>query len=121
MRKQVQERVILRLGQPRCYNPGMGTYTVILSPETGGYSVFCPAMPGAVSQGETRAEALANIAEAMEGWLAVEREFGGDALPETPELVAAKIAQVLGWRAEEGWDLTIETVPVLVIVNAVAA
>ena len=48
----------------RCYNSPVKTYTVVLSPELeGGFSVSCPAMPGALSQGATRDEALANIAE----------------------------------------------------------
>jgi predicted RNase H-like HicB family nuclease len=42
-------------------------YTVILEQEPdGGYVVHAPALPGCVSQGDTRAEALANIREAME-------------------------------------------------------
>ncbi len=97
---------------PRCYNPGMEKgYTVVLSPdpESGGYSVSCPALPGAVSEGESRAVALANIAEAMAGWIEVAAEHGQSPLPETPELVAEEIALVLGYRAEEGWDLLVET------------
>lgn len=45
-------------------------YTVVLSPEPEGawYSVTCPAMPGAVSQGRTREEALENIVESMMAW-----------------------------------------------------
>ncbi|MBI5970157.1 MAG: type II toxin-antitoxin system HicB family antitoxin [Deltaproteobacteria bacterium] len=40
---------------------------VILEPaEEGGYTVYCPSLPGCVSQGETRQEALANIKEAIE-------------------------------------------------------
>jgi len=42
-------------------------YTVILEQETdGGYVVNVPALPGCVSQGDTRTEALANIREAIE-------------------------------------------------------
>jgi predicted RNase H-like HicB family nuclease len=42
-------------------------YTVILEQETdGGYVVSAPALPGCISQGDTRAEALANIREAIE-------------------------------------------------------
>ena len=37
--------------------------------EDGGYVATCPALPGCVSQGETRAEALANIREAIQGVL----------------------------------------------------
>jgi predicted RNase H-like HicB family nuclease len=42
-------------------------YTVVLQREPdGGYVVSVPALPGCVSQGETRAEALENIREAIE-------------------------------------------------------
>lgn len=41
-------------------------YTVILEPqEEGGYTVRCLELPGAISQGETKEEALANIKEAI--------------------------------------------------------
>ncbi len=40
---------------------------VILEPaEEGGFVVYCPSLPGCVSQGDTRAEALTNIKEAIE-------------------------------------------------------
>ena len=39
---------------------------------TGWYVVTCPMMPGCVSQGKTEQKALANIKEAMAGWLEVE-------------------------------------------------
>ena len=42
-------------------------YTVVLEPqEEGGFTVLCVEIPGAISQGETREEALANIREAIE-------------------------------------------------------
>ncbi len=42
-------------------------YTVILEPqEEGGYTVRCLELPGAISQGETKEEALVNIKEAIE-------------------------------------------------------
>ena len=46
-------------------------YRVILEPdlEDGGYVVSCPGLPGCHSQGETREEALANIRDAIEGYL----------------------------------------------------
>jgi predicted RNase H-like HicB family nuclease len=47
---------------------------VLTSAEEGGYVVSCPALPGCHSQGETEAEALANIEEAIEGWLSVRGE-----------------------------------------------
>lgn len=45
-------------------------YRVMLEPEEdGGYGVWVPALPGCVSQGETREEALANIREAIQCYL----------------------------------------------------
>ena len=42
-------------------------YTVVLEPqEEGGFTIQCVEIPGAISQGETREEALANIKEAIE-------------------------------------------------------
>ena len=42
-------------------------YTVVLEKEAdGGYVVSVPALPGCVSQGDSRAEALVNIREAIE-------------------------------------------------------
>lgn len=42
-------------------------YTVILEQESdGGFVVRAPALPGCVSQGDTRDEALANIREAIQ-------------------------------------------------------
>jgi predicted RNase H-like HicB family nuclease len=45
-------------------------YTVIFEKESdGGYSVYCPALPGCVSQGDTYEEALSNIKEAITGYI----------------------------------------------------
>ncbi len=42
-------------------------YTVILEQEQdGGYVAFVPALPGCVTQGDTRDDVLRNIREAME-------------------------------------------------------
>lgn len=47
--------------------PGGRRFTVILQrEEVGGYSVQCVEIPQAISQGETREEALSNIKEAIE-------------------------------------------------------
>jgi predicted RNase H-like HicB family nuclease len=44
--------------------------TVILrEEEEGGYSVQCLELPGCISQGETREEAINNIIEAIKGYL----------------------------------------------------
>ncbi|MBN1762084.1 MAG: type II toxin-antitoxin system HicB family antitoxin [Methanomicrobia archaeon] len=47
-------------------------YTIILEKEEeGGYSAQCLELPGAISQGETKEEALRNIKEAIEALLEV--------------------------------------------------
>ena len=44
-------------------------FRVILREEaSGGFSAQCVELPGAISQGETREEALRNIREAIEGY-----------------------------------------------------
>jgi predicted RNase H-like HicB family nuclease len=43
---------------------------IVLDPsDEGGYTVFVPALPGCISEGESRDEALANIREAIELYL----------------------------------------------------
>jgi predicted RNase H-like HicB family nuclease len=50
-------------------------YTVVLeSQEEGGFTVQCVEIPGAISQGENKDEALANIKEAIELVLEVQRQ-----------------------------------------------
>jgi predicted RNase H-like HicB family nuclease len=45
-------------------------FTVMLREEPeGGYSAQCIELPGAISEGENRKEALDNIKEAIEGYL----------------------------------------------------
>jgi len=52
-------------------------YTVILQRESdGGYVAVVPALPGCVSQGDTRAETLKDIEEAIELYLEDVREAG---------------------------------------------
>ena len=42
-------------------------YSIILEPqEEGGYTVRCLELPGAISQGETKTEALENINKAID-------------------------------------------------------
>ena len=44
--------------------------TVMLEPsEEGGFTVLVPALPGCISEGDTREEALKNIREAIELYL----------------------------------------------------
>jgi len=56
-------------------------YTVVLEQESdGGYVASVPLLPGCVSQGDTRAEALSNIREAIELYLQ-DRRDAGDSIP----------------------------------------
>jgi len=56
-------------------------YTVILELESdGGYVVSVPALPGCVSQGDSRAEALSNIREAIELYID-DCRAAGDPIP----------------------------------------
>jgi len=43
---------------------------VILEPsEEGGYTIYAPSLPGCISEGDSEAEALSNIKEAIELYL----------------------------------------------------
>lgn len=42
---------------------------VLEAAEEGGYTVFVPSLPGCISEGDTREEALKNIREAIELYL----------------------------------------------------
>jgi predicted RNase H-like HicB family nuclease len=65
---------------------------IILTPGEDGYLVAeCPVIPGCISQGRTRQEALENIREAIE--LCLEnRESEGWELPKTYELARIIVA-----------------------------
>lgn len=57
--------------------------------EAGWYILECPAIPGCVSQGKTRDEALVNIKEAIELCLEVRREENIPLTVETTEIEVA--------------------------------
>ena len=59
----------------------MARFYVYLEPaEEGGYIVSAPALPGCVTQGETKEEALEMIKDAIRGYIASLRKHG-DPLP----------------------------------------
>lgn len=59
----------------------MRTFRVILEPnESGGYTVSVPLLPGCISEGDTREEALANIKEAIELYIE-SLEADGEPIP----------------------------------------
>jgi len=49
--------------------------------EYGGYVVDCPTLPGCMSQGKTKNEALENIKEAIVGYLKVLKKHGKSSVP----------------------------------------
>lgn len=49
----------------------MKLHVIIEQDEKGYFVAEVPALPGCLSQGKTREEAIANIKEAIEGWLEV--------------------------------------------------
>ncbi len=61
-------------------------FSVVIEKEEDGYYVAdVPALPGCLSQGKTQEEAIANIKEAIEGWLEVmesKQSFDSDHLVE---------------------------------------
>lgn len=48
----------------------MKLLTIIEQDEDGKFIARCPALPGCVSQGDTRAEARTNILDAIQGYVA---------------------------------------------------
>ena len=57
-------------------------FHVTLHPEEDGWIVVeCPALPGCISQGRDEKEAIANIKEAITGWLWAEDQKATDAMP----------------------------------------
>ena len=77
------------------------SFTVLLEQERdGGYTALCPALPGCLSQGETRQEALVNIASAV--GLVLYRWERLWAIPlETRGVVEEERARILAARRDE--------------------
>lgn len=68
---------------------GVKFITTLQRDEDGVWVVECPSIPGCVSQGDTRDEALANIREAIAACLEVRAERG---LPLTIETQQIEVA-----------------------------
>ena len=72
----------------------MARFLVYLEPaEEGGYIVSAPALPGCVTQGETKEEALAMIKDAIEGYIASLRKHG-EPLPSGYEAGEFEVVEV---------------------------
>ena len=70
----------------------MKRYSILLiqDPDDGGYTVMVPSLPGCITEGDTREEAMANAREAIALHLECLRE-AGEPIPEetTPPALAA--------------------------------
>ena len=57
-------------------------YTIILEPqEEGGYTVTVPILPGCISEGDTKEEAIENIKDAISGYIGSLKKHG-EPIPE---------------------------------------
>lgn len=66
----------------------MNLKVVLEECEEGGYTVYVPSLPGCISEGDTKEEALANIKEAVELYLEpVEDETVGYETPIYEEIL----------------------------------
>ena len=64
---------------------------VIYPGEDGHWVAECPSLPGCISQGETREQAILNIREAVEGYIAALDEDGLPVPEERFELLTVAI------------------------------
>ncbi|MEW6031234.1 MAG: type II toxin-antitoxin system HicB family antitoxin [Chloroflexota bacterium] len=64
---------------------------IIYSGEDGYFVAECPSLPGCISQGKTREEAIANIKEAIRGYVAALEE---DKIPVPAEHFDAMVVAV---------------------------
>jgi antitoxin HicB len=98
-------------------------YTVILVPDDDGrVSVLVPALPGCVSMGGSRREALEHARGAIAGWLAAEAAAGRAPLVENAAVIEAGVCEVLQIiddmraagevRPDHGYDLELATIEV---------
>ena len=87
-------------------NDSNDLYDVILIESDDDFAVLCPGIPGAISQGKDREEALKMIADAMAS--AQMYPLPGDDIPERQaelrELGKAKIAEPVAECEEEGLE-----------------
>jgi len=67
-------------------------FAITLERDEDGYTVVsCPALPGCHSQGKTREEAVTNIMEAIQGYVASMRKHG-EPVPSITEVEEVEVA-----------------------------
>lgn len=81
---RINESDLVEYVEARTHGGTRRVFTVALEEdEDGGYTVWVPSLPGCISEGDTREEALANIREAIELYLEPEPEVELDPSVET--------------------------------------
>ena len=60
----------------RTFSVSVMRQVIVYPGEDGYWVVECPSLPGCVSQGKSRGEAIANIKEAIEGYVEALKEDG---------------------------------------------
>ena len=91
------------------------TYTVILDPEpAGGYSAYCPALPGCVAQGETLDEVQEAIKTSIQQSLTAWAEDEMTPPVDSVDYLGDELYEILAARADDNLPLTCETVEVQV-------
>jgi len=91
----------------------MKLHVIIEKDEAGYYVAEVPALPGCFSQGKTHEEAIANIKEAIEGWLQVmesKQSFDSTRLVEVRRVMGTNIKLCSGAEAvrkfqRAGWSV----------------
>jgi predicted RNase H-like HicB family nuclease len=71
----------LHFRSPSFYSKAMRQVLIYPDPDDGGFVAEVPSLPGCISQGQTRQEAVRNIREAIVAWLGAARDTG-QAVPE---------------------------------------
>ncbi|MDE2788277.1 MAG: type II toxin-antitoxin system HicB family antitoxin [Chloroflexota bacterium] len=93
-------------------NNGNDLYEVILIESDDDFAVICPGIPGAISQGKDREEALVMIADAMAACRMY--PLPGDDMPERQaelrELGKAKIIELIAECERDGWQYELHQV-----------
>lgn len=79
------------MGNPQFHTMAAERQVLLHPDEEGWWIVTCPSLPGCVSQGRTRDEALTNIKDAIQGYIEALEQ---DALPVPPETFEAALVRV---------------------------
>jgi antitoxin HicB len=65
----IKNVILFKVARDACREVAVKFRVIIEQDEDGIFVASCPALPGCISQGKTRAEAQANIREAIQGYL----------------------------------------------------